>query len=262
MSAAMVVLAAGMLRAQDFIDDDHVKPVLPTKWSQLVDVINGYDVRSYAIWDPERQRILPRAVVADDWMCMDGQPITDLHWWGSYIRGAPGGATHQGGVMGFEISMHADIPAAGLVASHPGALLRSIMVPVGLGDNVVHEDFYTRTQTEDIYQYTVTASGPEYYIPQEQGKIYWLDIIGIVQNDNTIWGWHTAVRPGPLDAAVTIADYDPVQGTYYWWASMYDEHCSLQMAYELTTTPEPATIGLVGTAGLMLAGILYRRKMR
>ena len=88
-----VCLACGPLRAA-FIDD-HVKPMLPTKWSQPVDVDNGHDV--YSFWQGGND--FPTTVVADDWKCPDGLPITDFHWWGSYIQGSPGGLTRQGGVL-------------------------------------------------------------------------------------------------------------------------------------------------------------------
>jgi hypothetical protein len=55
------------------------------KWSQppiLVDpnadpkLIRGWDDLSNYHWRP---------VVADDWLCEDDRPVTDVHWWGSYL---------------------------------------------------------------------------------------------------------------------------------------------------------------------------------
>jgi len=252
MAAVMVFLVSGPLRAQG---NDQVKPVLPTKWSQLVDVDNGHDV--YSFWPAGAD--FPAIVVADDWKCLNGLPVTDFHWWGSYIEGTPRSPSHEGaGVSSFELSIHSDVPADGAIPSHPGELLWRRDFLVG---PAVQEIYYSPGEDHDIYQYTLLLSRSEDYFPQVENTIYWLNIIGRCSPD-TVWGWHTAVRPGPLDAAVMIYDYDPFEGTYSRWLSLYDDQCNVQMAFELTTIPEPATIGLVGTAALMLAGLIYRRRMR
>jgi hypothetical protein len=54
------------------------------KWSQrpvpfepnLPEDINGWDEMSDPCFRP---------IVADDWLCMDDRPITDIHWWGSFM---------------------------------------------------------------------------------------------------------------------------------------------------------------------------------
>ncbi len=241
--AAMVVvaLAAGGLSAQITPKGD------PVKWSQPVDLEQGYDIGSYwRLGDPA-----PTTVVADDWRCLDGRPVTDVHWWGSYLTG------DTVGLSGFEISIHADVPADALHPSHPGDLLYFTI----LNRQQFQEQFYF-ADGETVFQYNADLPVP---FPQQQGQIYWLDIIGLVDNSTT-WGWHTAVRPGPengLDAAVMLFDYSPVVGTpsYTQWGALYD-FCHVQMAFELTTIPEPGTFALAGTAALMGLGVLRRRRMR
>jgi len=244
----VVALVTGQLCAQAA-----PKPSDPVKWSQPVDVESGWNV--YSFWHEGDNG--PLVTAADDWKCPNGLPVTDLHWWGSYIEGQPGGVTS------FEISFHTNIPAGQELGhpSHPGALIRRVVVPVGEGG--VQETFFSETPTHNIYQYNLKASSPEDYFPQVMGQIYWLNIIGISDNSTT-WGWHTALRPGPdngLDAAVNIYDYNPDSGQYTEWGSLYDGQGAVQLAFELTTVPEPASLALVGSAALVLMGLVYRRKM-
>ena len=80
------------------------------------------------------------------------------------------------------------------------------------------------------------------------------------------WGWHTAVQPHNIDDAVIIYDYDHVTGRYTQWLPIEhqipgDGFISLDMAFELTTVPEPVSMIL---AGLGLSGIaaIVRKRMK
>jgi hypothetical protein len=255
-AVAVMAAASGRLGAQDIPDCITGKPSDPVKWSQPVDIDNGWDVFSFGYLDTEESIIYPMAVVADDWKCLDGLPVTDFHWWGSYIDGGPGQ-----GLLGFEISIHSDVPAGHLGhPSHPGDRLWWTLITLPQA----HETFYATAPDHDIYQYFFELASPELYFYQQQGTIYWLDIMAIVIPEDTIWGWHTGLRPGPengLDAAVMMQGYDVYTGEYTAWASLYDEQGPVQMAFELTTVPEPATLILVGTAGLSLLRFVRRRRM-
>ncbi len=46
-------------------------------------LIYGWDVRSVIPENPDQGVSITMA--ADDWVCMDERPITDLHWWGSFV---------------------------------------------------------------------------------------------------------------------------------------------------------------------------------
>ena len=54
----------------------------PVKWSQPVveycapGVFKGWDEPSVRDYPP---------LLADDWVCTDDRPITDIHWWGSFV---------------------------------------------------------------------------------------------------------------------------------------------------------------------------------
>ncbi len=224
------------------------KPDDPEKWSQPVDLELGYDIQSFARVIDNQLDIV--SIVADDWLCPDGLPVTDVHWWGSYPQGGPKS------LLGFEISIHADIPPDGIHPSHPGELLYSTILMPGQ----FTEEFYAETSAGDVFQYNADLPVP---FEQVQGTIYWLDIgAGLSDNDAT-WGWHTGIRSlhNPLDDAVLLLGYN-LDGTYQTYSELFDSQGSVAMAFELTTIPEPTTLALVGTAALGGLGILRRRKMR
>jgi len=247
MLVGILLMLAGPLAAQRDGKTDLVK------WSQWVDIATGRDIASTWVTTQPVQK--PGQVIADDWRCLDGLPVTDVHWWGSYIEGEPGLP------MMFEISIHEDIPDNGCCPSHPGALLHS---EIGFVGTDVQEAFFAAADEHDIYQYNYDLLVP---FEQVQGEIYWLNIIAIVpSSSDVLWGWHTAIRPAPengIDAAVRIDDYCLTTGEYTQWGPMYDDlTCSgVQMAFELTTIPEPGSVALVGTALLGAIGIKRRRKL-
>ncbi len=250
-AVALILVASGSLVAGALPPDGEI-----SKWSQPPDLDNGRDIFSY--W-PESQNS-PMFAVADDWRSLDNLPVTDIHWWGSYPNSKPAVAP---GVLSFELSIHADIPAADNIPSRPGTLLWSN--DYLLGPEVVETFFGTDNNFEDVYQYDLLLPQQDWFAPVA-GQIYWLDVIARTTSPGVTWGWHTATRPGPdngLDAAVMMLDYAPVIGevSYTTWGPLYD-FCHVQMAFELTTVPEPGTFALVGTMALGGLAILRRRRMK
>jgi len=216
----------------------------PVKWSQLPEMENpwGFDVESD--FDPIDG--FPNQVVMDDWLCETGLPVTDVHWWGSYFDDITPSAFH--------ISIHEDIPA-GAAPSHPGPIIEAWNIAFA----ECNEEFYgVDAAGNNVYQYFVYL--PEWFY-QEQGMVYWLDVIAIVPDaQGPVWGWRTAVLPHNIDDAVVIGDYDMASGDYTQWYPLEYEYESLDMAFELTTIPEPLTLIMIGSALAGLAAIA-RRKM-
>ena len=231
----LVATAAAQARSRE--DDECIK------WSQLPEMVNpwGFDVESD--FDPDG---IPNQVVMDDWLCETGLPVTDVHWWGSYFDDFP--------ICTFHISIHADIPA-GAAPSHPGPILAAWEINFA----ECNEEFYgVDGSGNNVYQYFCYL--PEWFF-QEEGTVYWLDIIALVPGaQGPVWGWHTAVLPHNIDDAVVISDYDMASGNYTLWYPLEYTCDSLDMAFELTTIPEPLTIIMIGSALAGLAAIA-RRKM-
>ena len=178
----------------------------PIKWLQLPDMANGFNIGSLPM-DP---------VVADDFLCTNGKPIKEVHFWGSYLDNPyePGEHWQQGnpgppvnplppppGVEKFKLSFHEDIPAGidpEMPWSHPGEQLYEAWVDFAdvkerYWDSIPHTDLTGETWWEHKFYYIVHLREP---FPQEEGKVYWLDIGAAPKDPGTepawFWGWETS----------------------------------------------------------------------
>ena len=90
---------------------------LDVKWSQPPDMKYGVNIQSTE----------EEPIVADDWNCTDPRPVTDVHFWGSYIgweTKSEKPQSHPPVVEGFMIRIYEDVPAGvDQSYSHPGELL-------------------------------------------------------------------------------------------------------------------------------------------
>lgn len=173
----------------------------PIKWLQFPDMANGINIVS-----------LPdQPVVADDWLCTNGKPIQEVHFWGSYL--SPEGDLHwqmdnpgppesmlppPPGVDGFKVSFHKDIPAGvdpEMPWSHPGELIRAVWIAAGdvrerYWDSVPHTAPDGRIWWEHKFYYEARLEDP---FVQEAGQVYWLDIgAKPAEGSNWFWGWETS----------------------------------------------------------------------
>jgi len=188
-------------------------------------------------------------VLADDWMCTETGPVSDVHFWGSWRSDL------VGQISRIHLSIHANVPDPGF--SHPGELLWQ-------------HDFFPGEWTERIYgtgaqgwynpntgefvhpdhttffQYNIEDI-PDPFV-QEQDQIYWLDISVVVEDPlNTMWGWKTSLDHWEDDAVWSDIGGD--------WTPLVDPltGASLDMAFVIT--PEPASFGL-----LLLGAWMLRRR--
>jgi hypothetical protein len=188
--------------------------------------------------------------IADDFMCGETGPITDVHFWFSYEQDVPSDIT------GVQVSIHSDIPVGGEYPySRPGQTLWSQnFTPAqfttrwyGTGDQGWYcpsADVFQRPDHTEYYQLNIT--GIENPFIQTQGVIYWLDITVLTSNPNQGLGWKTS-QDHWNDVAVWR---DPQSGQ---WQPMYDPEITenpLDMAFVIT--PEPATLLMLGAVGLLL----------
>jgi hypothetical protein len=92
------------------------------KWSQQPVVLDANQPPIISGWD-QQSDYNQWPIVADDWECNDSRPVTDIHWWGSFIN------WDQPNLppilpKAFNIGIWTDVPKGpGVPFSHPGKLV-------------------------------------------------------------------------------------------------------------------------------------------
>lgn len=227
------------------------------KWSQPpvvygedadVPKINGWD--EVSIYRPPQWPMM-----ADDWLCTDERPITDLHWWGSFI-GWTQPLLPPVLPKAFHIGIWTDVPAgADKPYSHPG-----VMVWEHVCDNWVWNfagydvdpriDQAGWQKNEACFQFNQLLSQDDWFYqkpdPEGVGRVYWISISAIYDPQDWPlirhpWGWKT--RPHHFnDDAIRIratADgiWPPKLGSAWGVGDPveYPAGVSWDLAFELTT---------------------------
>jgi hypothetical protein len=231
-----------------------------TKWSQPPVVVDTNKPPTFSGWD-ERSEFETMQIVADDWECNDSRPITDIHWWGSFIGW---NQPHLPPVMpqSFHIGIWTDDPCdfPGDF-SHPGTLVwenycdnyvwnfagydKDPRFPGGTGE-----------PNDSCFQFNQLLSQNEWFYqePTEPGhpRVYWLSIAPIWGGvyPPYQWGWKTRPHYFNDDAVVMQGanPWPPVVGGTTWmvgypieWPPWPNpEGVSWDVAFELSTN-EPGT---------------------
>jgi len=192
----------------------------PVKWVDDPNFIWG--------WDELSDHNGPQ-IVADDWRCKDNRPVTDIHWWGSFIGWnlpLPPLVRPQA----FHIGIWNDIPDPNpgdpSVFSHPNELVWENYCDNWVWNFEGHDkDPCDRPERdmETCFQFTQLLSQDEWFYQDPNdpcdpaGRVYWLSIAAIYNPaDYPIqypWGWKTREHFFN-DDAVRITDANhPVNGT-------------------------------------------------
>ncbi len=210
----------------------------------------GWDVAVGTVSPP------PPAAVADDWLCTQTGPVSDIHIWFSMRGDAPPNPS----LMAFTI--WSDIPRQGTNFSRPGTMLwNQVFSPTdyttrlyGSGDQGYYDPNNGIVSPADhfnIWQLNLSMTNPAAAFVQQQGQIYWLGV-----NFEPTWGnvgWKTSLDHFNDDAV-------------WWnfaggqWQELFDPLTgqSMDMAFVITTVPEPGSVALL----LVGAGILGLRRLR
>ncbi len=191
---------------------------------------NGWDVVATMGHD-----LHPGIVVADDFMCSKSLPITDIHFWGSWLYDV------EAPIFGFFLSIHDNVIGP---PSHPGEELWSAyitdyeMVPEGEGPQGWYDPFegwYEQSNHIMYYRYDIDSIPEPFY--QDSGTIYWLNIIADIGPpgyqgfpEPPLWGWKTSLDHW-MDDAVWSVFMPP-----YAWTPLYDPITgeTLDMAFVIT----------------------------
>jgi len=212
-------------------------------WPQTPDLSNaGMDVDNY--WVP----------LADDWKCSKSGPVTDIHFWGSFVDDVLpiGGA----GTLTIKLTIHADIPAGQQTEwSMPGATLWSKTFETGqytvreIANNVPQDWYdpasglYVKDNHKKVFQYNFKINQDQAFT-QTKDKIYWLEMKFSGGGAGT-WnfGWKTtSINFRWNDDAVYL---HPAMG----WAPMHYpqgheyQGTTLDLAFVITTTTSKIDFG-------------------
>ena len=154
--AIFVMLAAGALASNGGI----------VKWSQPPDMEFGVNIRSTEI----------EPIVADDWQCEDPRPVTDIHFWGSFIGwqdNIPVPYLNTPVIDGFMIRIYEDVPQGPQnLYSHPGTHLYEAQV-MNFSEEFVGSIPHPDGTYEHKYSYSLDLPIP---FDQQEGNIYWISI--------------------------------------------------------------------------------------
>ncbi|MCP4569556.1 MAG: hypothetical protein GY841_18420 [FCB group bacterium] len=198
---ATVIVVWGLIAAPavaDWMSDGTHKMHNP----QLPDV-EGWDVKAtYPVF------------LADDWMCSESGPVSEIHFWGSWRW------DDWGTITGFHLSIHADIPDPNL--EDPLTYSRPANPPLW---EYYTEEFIVNTTPEwtagvegwydpstelwvdpdheNYHQINIFIPELDWFF-QDEGRIYWLNISAEVPGSNE-WGWKTTLDRWNDDAVWSLA---------------------------------------------------------
>ena len=153
-------------------------------------------------------------IVADDWECRGPQPVTDIHWWGSYAGWndieQPFTPPPTQLPTKFHIGIWTDVPYAPpeVQFSHPDQLIKEWIVDRNsLNEHYAGCDSYGGN-TETCFYYEFKIPPEEWFFQNpDKDKVYWLSIAAIYPNNEPPqqyqWGWLTR-KPEWNDDAVRI----------------------------------------------------------
>ncbi len=247
------------------------------KWSRPPEeieegLINGWDELSNYDHQPD-------PIMADDWECSDKRPVTDIHWWGSFI-GWTQPDLPKILPTAFHIGIWTDVPDPNVNDpadwSHPGTLVWENTCTTAVW-NFAGYDLDPRTgdpaqqENEACFQWAQFLNQNEWFrqepIEDEIPNIYWLSIAAVYPagtnyNDPNFcpWGWKTKPHQvQPPDDAVRITGasvWPPVVGATWTSGDPVEwQGVSWDLAFELTTNepayvdePIPGDLGGSGTS--------------
>jgi hypothetical protein len=195
-------------------------------------------------WDEVSNYYGPQ-IVADDFLCKDDRPITDIHWWGSYLNWNNYDPPPIRPDL-FHIAIWTDVPAGGQPPwSHPGTLIREWRVPIAqLLERWAGCDFHEPMPMPDAcFQYDFTIPRADWFWQPGDHTIYWISISAIylqpIQPPNP-WGWKTRAHFYNDDAVRIFNPLAPEKDSVFVDGVPVEDIAgnSWDMAFVLTTNRE------------------------
>ncbi len=222
------------------------------KWSQPPE---PYTPPAYEGWN-EVSVYNWQQIAADDWFCETDSPVTDIHWWGSYIGWS---CEDEPPVVpeSFHIAIWTDVPLGIDDFSHPGKVIWETVckdftcefVGWDIDPRLPDVPPYLVVLPEACFKFEQDLLEKDWFKQKTGGNIYWLSIAAMYPAGSDVeypWGWKTRRRDprskAPDDAVRIFNPTAPVLYSAYidgypiYWPSWDD---SWDLAFELTTKEIP-----------------------
>ncbi len=221
------------------------------KWDQppaALTLPNGGPAETYNGWD-EYSVDRTNQIVADDWNSTGPEPVTDIHWWGSFIGWSDEQPPHMPDK--FHICIWTDVPAGGDPPwSHPGRVIWETYCE-NFTWELVGWDVDPRDPNaapDACFKFEQDLGQDQWFWPEDEDTIYWVSIAAYynsVQPPDYAWGWKTRPRYFSDDAVMISNPTDPHPDALFVSGEPieYPQGVSWDMAFELTTLPTLISIG-------------------
>lgn len=217
------------------------------KWSQppqmyeLPNAFNGWNE-----WSVYGEMAIETQIVADDWRCTSSAPVTDVHWWGSFIGWSEEEPPPMPRPMAFHLAIWTDVPAGGQTPfSHPGVVVwEKLCVEPEM--HFVGWDIDPRQvgmPPEACFKFDCYLDDDEWFHQDDGENIYWVSISAVYSEDvpEYPFGWKTRPRdpqsPAPDAAVAVMFPTVPTIGSVYGsgYPITYPQGVGWDMAFQLTT---------------------------
>ena len=203
----------------------------------------------------EEPRLEIHRLVADDWQCTSGQPVTAAVWWGSYIGyqyKACECLTVPRPVKPayFLLSIWTDVPAGvDRPYSHPGEKIWEYKA-YDYDEVLVGFDKHPETSEpgspdlgrEAVFRYSVRLPEENWFYQEADADeaIYWFSVVAVYTESQPVvypWGWTNHEHVFNDDAVAGLPD---PTGTGEWiWEELFDQTgVSEDMSFVLFTEPD------------------------
>ncbi|MEK6676634.1 MAG: dockerin type I domain-containing protein [Planctomycetota bacterium] len=189
----------------------------PLKWSQPP-TFNPASSHPECFWGwDELSRFAGQQIVADDWLCDNAKPVTDIHWWGSYL-GWSGVDPPAIAPSNFHIGLWTDVPFMPPGFSHPGVMIAEWLVPrAALNERPVACDFHPlyMPSPEGCFRYDWKIPDGQFFYQEDTCNVYWVSISAMYflpVEPQFPWGWKTRQHFFMDDAVRIFAPTAPVLG--------------------------------------------------
>lgn len=191
-------------------------------------------------WD-EKSLYNYRPIVADDWLCADMNPVSDVHWWGSYLEWMED-MPPQPAPLGFYVGIWTDVPSPPEPFSHPGKMLKQWYVPRAmLNEHFVGVDYHPDHGYEACFKYDFAIPEEDWFRQEEPNTIYWLSIAadyGSIPPMQFPWGWKTRPHFFQDDAVRMMDPAAPIPGSMWMSGEPIKDRLgvSWDMAFQITSS--------------------------